>query len=97
MSVYVIAHFRVHDREGYLRYMKAARPLIAAHRGNALAADDAPIRLHEASPDGRLVLIEFPTQEAARAWIDSPEYRAVAWIREAATETHSVLLVRGLT
>ena len=97
MSAYVIAHFRVHDREGYMRYMKAAQPSITAHRGNPLVADDEPIRLHDASPHGRLVLIEFPTHEEARAWVDSSEYQAVAGIREASTETHSVLLVRGRT
>lgn len=96
MSAYVIAHFRVNDSEGYAAYSAKAIPTIAAHGGTTLAADDTVVDLCNGRPNTRMILISFPTRSAAQAWIESPEYKAVADERVQATETFSSLLVEGL-
>jgi uncharacterized protein (DUF1330 family) len=42
-------------------------------------------------PEG-IVLMEFPTVQAALAWKDDPDYVALAQIRKATATTHMVLV-----
>ena len=39
----------------------------------------------------RLVVIEFPSREAAQRWYDSPEYQTIVGIRHEAAETRMIL------
>lgn len=41
----------------------------------------------------RIVVLEFPTAEQAKAWIDSPEYRAARALRRATATTNAILVV----
>lgn len=47
------------------------------------------------APDG-VVLLEFPTMQAARAWYDSPEYQA-ALVHRKLGANYRALLVEGLS
>jgi uncharacterized protein (DUF1330 family) len=94
MTVYVVARIAIHDRERYDRYAAAFLPVLIQYGGRLLAADEAP-QLLEGEDDGRkLNIIGFPDEEAARRWTDSPEYRAIAVDRLAASDG-DVLLVHG--
>jgi uncharacterized protein (DUF1330 family) len=45
--------------------------------------------------DTRSVIIEFPSQESALAWMNSDEYQAIAKHRNAGSTVNSIL-VKGL-
>lgn len=94
MTVYVVARIRIHDRERYDRYAAAFMPVLIQYGGRLLAADEAPQRLEGGWSGQKLNIIAFPDEAAARRWIDSPEYRAIAEDRLAASEG-DVLLVQG--
>lgn len=74
MKAYVVVNARVVDPELLERYRAGARHTIGKHGGTVLAgSNDATVL--EGEPAGtRVVLIEFPSREAAMAWYDDPEY-----------------------
>lgn len=59
-----------------------------------LAVYGATETLEGEAPDG-VILLEFPTVEAAKAWYNSPEYQAALPHRQRAAD-YRVVLVQGL-
>ncbi len=94
MTVYVVAQIRIHDRERYDAYAAAFMPVLIQYGGRLLAADEAPAVLEGEWGGGKLNIIGFEDEPAARRWMESPEYRAIAVDRLAASDG-IVLLVQG--
>ena len=95
MTVYALAQFTIHDRTQYDRYAARFFETMKGHPGRLLAADESPQIVEGAWTGTKIVLIEFPDEDAWRRWAFSPAYRAISVDREAATQG-SVLLVKGL-
>lgn len=97
MSVYVIV-----TREGPVRDAAALARYSEMNRASAgkftalkpLAIYGATETWEGAAPDG-VLLLEFPTVEAARAWYNSPEYQAAIPFRQRAAD-YRILMVQGL-
>lgn len=94
MSVYIIARFKIHDREAYDKYDEAFFGVFHKFDGKLLSVDEEPVVLSGAFDFTRSVLIEFPNKAAAMAWASSPEYLAIAKFREAGS-TGEVIMVRS--
>ncbi|HEX8380906.1 MAG TPA: DUF1330 domain-containing protein [Allosphingosinicella sp.] len=94
MTVYVVAQIRIHDRARYDAYAAAFMPVLIQYGGRLLAADEAPAVLEGQWPGEKLNIISFPDEPAARRWMESEEYRAIAADRLAASDG-IVLLVHG--
>jgi uncharacterized protein (DUF1330 family) len=94
LTVYVVAQIRIHDRERYDAYAEAFMPVLIQYGGRLLAADESPVVLEGQWSGEKLNLIGFPDEPAARRWLESDEYRAIAADRLAASDG-VVLLVRG--
>lgn len=95
MPVYVIAQLKIEDRARYQRYVDAFMPVLAAHGGRLLAADEAPAREEGDWPYDKVILLSFPDEARFRAWADSPDYRRIVQDRLAAT-TGPVILAHGI-
>lgn len=95
MAVYAVAQLSIHDRERYMRYVAAFMPVLNAYGGRLLAADDRPDVLEGEWQRDKVVIVEFPDAAALDAWANSPEYRAIALDRIAATDA-IVLKVQGV-
>ena len=94
MSIYIIARFKIHDREAYDRYDAAFFGVFQKFDGKLLSVDEAPLVLSGGFDFTRSVLIEFPTKAAAMAWMSSPEYVAIAKHREDGS-TGEVIMVNS--
>jgi uncharacterized protein (DUF1330 family) len=94
MTVYVVAQIRIHDRNRYDSYAAAFMPVLIQYGGRLLAADEAPAVLEGRWDGEKLNIIAFPDGQAARRWLESDEYRAIAADRLAASDG-VVLLVQG--
>ncbi|WP_055585017.1 DUF1330 domain-containing protein [Peterkaempfera griseoplana] len=82
MPAYAIAHLR-DPKPGHpevLEYMERIDATLAPHSGRFLVHGGATDVL-EGSWPGATVVIEFPDLAAARAWYDSPAYRAILRLR----------------
>ncbi len=93
--VLMIATLDVHDEDGMEEYKRLAAPTLAPHGCRILAVDDHAQTLEGRWPGKRTVVIEFPSEEAVRAWYGSPEYQAAADVRKKAT-TSAMAFVRAL-
>ncbi len=95
MPAYVLVQIAVHDAQTYERYKQLAPPSIAHYGGRYLVRGGGTEVLQGTWQPPRLVLLEFPTVEQARAWWASPEYAAAKALRHASAHT-MMLLVEGL-
>jgi uncharacterized protein (DUF1330 family) len=95
MTVYIIAAFTIHDRSEYNKYESGFAEVFAKFDGKMLSVDEDPMVLSGDWQATRSVIIEFPSQQSALAWMTSDEYEAIAKHRNAGSTVTS-LLVKGL-
>jgi uncharacterized protein (DUF1330 family) len=95
MPAYAIFDITVDDLERYEDYKKLAPPAIAAYGGKYLVRGGQLDVLEGDWNPSRIVVLEFPTAEQAKAWIDSPEYREARALRHA-TATTKAILIEGM-
>jgi len=94
MKAYVIANVAVSDPDRYAEYVKLTPATIEQFGGRFIARGGRAERLEGLTPVNRVVVIEFPSYEQAKAWYASDGYRAAMAIRQSAS-TASFLLVEG--
>jgi len=95
MSVYIIARFKIHDRSEYDRYSAGFSDVFKKFDGKMLSVDEDPTVLAGEWDDTRSVIIEFPSEKSALAWMTSDDYQAIAKHRDAGSTANSIL-VKGL-
>ena len=94
MKAYVIGDIVVHDKDRYLKYVAVAPDFVRKHGGTYLArGGDITVVEGEWDP-ARIVVLEFPSKEAALALFADPDYQAVAVDRQQAT-TGNFIVVEG--
>ena len=91
---YLVAHIRVHDKDGFERFKQMSGPVISEYGGKVLARNSAP-DYREGSLRGLTILIEFESLEAVRTFYESDAYGAAREVRNTAAET-DLMLVEGL-
>ena len=94
MPAYVVVDITVRDAATSERYKQLAPPSIAAYGGRYLVRGGATTVLEGGWQPTRIVILEFPTPERARAWWSSAEYAAAKALRQQCAET-DMLLVEG--
>lgn len=95
MPAYLIVETDVHDPERYERYKAAAPAALAAFGGRYVARGGELTVLEGDWEPSRLVVLEFPDLDAARAFYDSPGYLEARKLREGAA-TLRMVAVEGL-
>lgn len=94
MAAYLVTHMKVSDPHKYQEYTRLAPAALTAAGGRMIARGEAE-SIEGVWPDGRVVIIEFPTLAAARGFHESALYQAAAKARQGATEFFNVILVPG--
>ena len=92
MPAYVIANVDVRDPEGYEEYREAVPATIAAYGGRYLARGGTTEVVEGDWEPKRLVIVEFPSLEAATAWVRSESYARVSAIRHQTAEAQLVIV-----
>lgn len=94
MTAYIIARVNVTDPDKYEGYKALSPAAIAAYGGRYLVRG-GPIQTLEGEPESRrVVVLEFPTMEAAEKFYNSSEYGAAREKRRGAAE-FQLILVEG--
>jgi uncharacterized protein (DUF1330 family) len=94
VAAYLVANVDVHDPAAFARYRDAVAPLIARFGGRYLVRGGAVENKEGDFGLERLVIVEFPDMDTARAFYDSPEYAPVLKMR-LDSATSSLVLVEG--
>jgi uncharacterized protein (DUF1330 family) len=95
MPAYVLVDCEVTDPVRYEAYKALAPDAIARYGGRYLARGGDTVVLEGDWKPNRVVVLEFPTLDAARTWHDSPEYRAAREKRKGAANM-DMIAVAGL-
>lgn len=91
MSAYLVCMVRVDDPERYRQYT-AKTPALIQKYGGRFVVRGGPVEAIEGPEFGdRLVIVEFPSKEAAKKFYDSPEYREAMTHRTASAESRFFL------
>lgn len=95
MTAYVVLDIEVTDPDKFARYRELAPPAIAAYGGRYIARGGATELMEGFRSPNRVVILEFPTVDRAKAWLESPEYREARALRQAAATTNA-FVTQGL-
>lgn len=91
MSAYLICIVRVDDPETYKKYTARTPDIIRKHGGRFLVRGGAVETVEGPPFTDRLVVLEFPSKEAARRFHQSPEYQEIVEFRYASAESRFLL------
>jgi len=92
MSAYIVVSVEIHDPVRYEDYRKTVLPTIEKYGGRFLVRGGKMEVLEGNWPAHRIVIVEFPSAERARAWWNSPEYAAPKALRQATSHTEMILV-----
>jgi uncharacterized protein (DUF1330 family) len=92
MSAYLIVEVQVRDPAIYSQYTARTPAIIAKYGGRFIVRGGPAETLEGEARNRRIVIVEFPSMEAARAFYHSPEYQEAKDIRTAASDGHFVLV-----
>jgi uncharacterized protein (DUF1330 family) len=89
---YVIFNETINDQAAYDAYVQKAVPTVMQSGGRAIVFQNDPETLEGTWPGKCVVVLEFASVDAARAWYDSSDYQAVIGERHAAADCSAVIL-----
>lgn len=95
MPAYVIVEVNILDQELYNEYKKLTPATIKEYGGKFIVRGPEIEILEGQWPEGRLVIIEFPSVEIAKDWWNSPGYTAAKTLRQRAAITN-MIIVKGI-
>ena len=81
MAAYIYVELSITDREGFQEYIQKAPMSIAAYGGKYILRARLSEELEGTWPSQILVIQEFPSMQAAKAWWSSKEYAEAKAIR----------------
>jgi len=90
MAGYFIANYAITNQAEYNEYIGMVGPILRAHGAENVVIDRGSEPLEGAAGQVTVVL-RFPTKAAARAWYDSPEYKAIVHLRTDNTKGVAVI------
>ncbi len=91
MSAYIIAEVKVHDAELYETYRSQVQPTLEKYGGRFLVRGGRTELLEGDWNPPRLVVLEFPSADDARAWWSSSEYAEPKSLRQRSAVTQMIL------
>ncbi len=94
MAGYIVADIEITDPNEYQTYAQQTAATLERYGRKFLVRGGNPETLEGDRKTKRLVIIEFPSVEQAKAWYDSPEYSAIKGIRQRSAISN-ILLVHG--
>ena len=92
MAAYVLNDMEITDPSLFEEYKKLSPATVAQYGGRFLARGGRTETLEGDWSPKRLVILEFPSVEQARAWADSPEYAPAKRLRQLASKSNLIVI-----
>ena len=92
MTAYVIVDIEVLDPEGYKEYVKLAPEAVKLYGGKYIARGGPNETLEGDWQAKRLVILEFPSVEQAKNWVNSSEYAPARALRHQYARSNMVVV-----
>ncbi|PSW09368.1 DUF1330 domain-containing protein [Photobacterium rosenbergii] len=81
-NVYLYIQFKIKNMGAFKQYGAQVPDTVALYGGKTIAVNKAPIPLHGNMDVDVCVVQQWPSLEAAQAWLDSPEYAPLKKLRD---------------
>jgi len=94
MTAYVIVDIDVTNPEGYAEYKNLAPAAVGLYGGKYIARGGQTETLEGDWQPKRLVILEFPSIEQAKAWLHSPEYAPARALRHRYAKS-TIVVIEG--
>mgnify|MGYP000894982509 CR=1 FL=1 len=95
MPAYVINDMEVTDPATFEEYKKLSPATVARYGGRFLARGGAVESLEGEWLPERLVILEFPSVQQAKAWVDSTDYAPARRMRQLSANSN-IIVVEGV-
>ncbi len=95
MVAYIVVEVEVRDKDRYEDYKRMVPPTLTPYGGRFIVRGGAAETLEGEWSPQRVVIVEFPSVEYAKAWWSSEEYAEAKALRQATAHTR-MIVVAGL-
>ena len=95
MPAYVIVDIEITDNAGFAEYRKGIVPLVQRYGGKYIVRGGKTEVLEGDWIPKRIVVLEFPTMERAKEWLNCDEYREPRKMRHRTAKTNMILVEGG--
>jgi uncharacterized protein (DUF1330 family) len=92
MPAYIIADVAIHNPAEYEDYKKLTPQSLVPFGGKFIVRGGQTETLEGDWKPGRLVILEFPTLEQAKAWWNSPGYAPAKALRQRTAHTRMIVV-----
>src|SRR5438445_5735398 len=92
MPAYIIVEIEVTDPVGYEEYKNLAGPTVEKNGGKSIVRGGKTEVLEGDWNPKRIVVLEFPTMERAKEWLNCEEYREPRKMRHRTAKTKMILV-----
>jgi len=92
MAAYIIVEIEVTDPVGYEDYKQQASDTVHKMGGKYMVRGGKTEVLEGAWQPKRIVVLEFPTMERAKEWLNCEEYREPRKLRHRTAKTNMILV-----
>jgi uncharacterized protein (DUF1330 family) len=92
MPAYVVVEVEVEDPVRYETYKQMVPPSLAAYDGRFIVRGGKVETLEGEWSPRRMVIVEFPSVEKAKAWWSSTEYAEARALRQATAKTQMIVV-----
>jgi uncharacterized protein (DUF1330 family) len=95
MAVYVIIDISIREQAAkadYAQYVEKVRPIVERYGGRYLARGGTVTPIAGDWKPERIILIEFPSSDHVTQWWNSPEYKAIAGLRDQSTRARAIIV-----
>jgi uncharacterized protein (DUF1330 family) len=92
MAAYIVGKIDVTNWDRYREYTKVTPGVIKKYDGKFMVRGGDMVTLEGPEASQRIILLEFPTLEKAKAFYNSPEYREARKLREGAANAQLIAI-----
>jgi uncharacterized protein (DUF1330 family) len=92
MAAYIIVNVEVTDTTRYADYTRVVGDSLVPYGGRFLVRGGRAEKLEGSLDPKRVVVLEFPSLERAKAWWSSEEYREPKAIRQRSSTTDMIVV-----
>jgi uncharacterized protein (DUF1330 family) len=96
VAAYVIVDVEILDPQGYREYTRQVPETLQPYGGRFIVRGGNAETLEGSWDPKRVVVLEFPSADQARAWHASAAYQAILPIRQRNAKTNFLTVVEGV-
>ena len=91
MSFFMIIQSKIKNAEKYSQYIDQVSPIVEKYGGHYLVRGEKIQSFGSWKPE-RVIVIKFQSEDQIQNWLKSPEYVAIASLREEGADTQAILV-----